>query len=234
MTKAVNGKRPRSGDNFAPWKCDAAALERIISAVGSRYRDKIDPDQLVSDLYLARTKWLTFVALDSHKGAKQRRDLFSAVADSAAHFKERLLDKSGDYYVANSIRLSAFSGPSNFDAFLTALNGTIEAATALKEQNSRGGWVRLQRSPTEWFAAEILPGVYERNFRREARVSRRDSSKDGANAAGGPCIRFIHAVMCEMGFQISNNTIARTLKDVRQDRPRRKPRPSTLPRPEGW
>ena len=234
MTKAINGKRARPVVNCTTWICDAAALDRIISAVGSRYRDKVDPDQLVSDLYLARAKWQTFVALDSDKAAKKRKDLFSAVADSAAHFRKRLLDQSGDYYVANSIKLFAFSGPSDFDAFLTVLNRTIEAATALKEKNSHGGWVRLQRSPTEWFAVEILPGVYKRTFGREARVSRRDSSKDDANAVSGPCIRFIHAVMREMGLKISNETIARALKQVRKHQPRRIPRPSTLPRPEGW
>ncbi len=121
----------------------------------------------------------------------------------------------------------------HFEAFLAALDRTIEAAKALKEENSSGGWVRLGRPLKEWFAAEILPEVFELNFGRQAKVSRRDPSRAGDNAADSPYLRFAVAVMGEMGMSISPETVARALKDVRAGRERRKRRPTTLSRTPG-
>jgi hypothetical protein len=108
---------------------------------------------------------------------------------------------------------------------LDALDRVIKAATTFKDENSHGAWVRLERPLKEWFAAEILPKVFEDNFRRPAKGSRRDQSKVGAKPADGPYIRFAVAVMREMGIKISPETVARALKDVRAGRRRREPRP---------
>ena len=119
MTKAIDGKRARhsvieqqqkseSCDVInLDWICDADAYERIISAVGPPFNNKVDQSKLVFDLYSARTKFKTFLALDSDKGAKRRKDLFSAVAESAARFRKSILDKAGESYVARSIFSSA-------------------------------------------------------------------------------------------------------------------------------
>jgi hypothetical protein len=208
------------------WICDAAAYERIIAAVGERYAVNVNHDQLAFDLLRAREELLTFVTLDSDSGARERKELFTGILDSAIGFKERLLDERGHKYAAREIA-STFPA-SHFGAFLSALDRTIEAAKALINENSHGAWVRLKRPLKEWFAAEILPEVYKSNFGREAKVSRRDPSKTRRNAADGPYLRFAVAVMHEMGMTISRETVARALKDVRAGRERRKPRPTTI------
>jgi hypothetical protein len=233
----------------APRVPDAAALNRIIAAVSKTPAGKkralnlnLDRHQLVTDLLDARAKWLTATALDSDKGARARKKLFSAVAGTAKRFKKCLLDETGQRYAARAIA-SRFS--SDFDAFLAGLDRIIKAAEALTEENNHGGWVRLSRSPRDWFAVEILPPIYERNFGRKAGTSRIDSSKPNANTADGPFIRFAVAVMCQMGIQISGETVARALKDVALDRKGvrgseragrkpRQPRKTTLQRPPGW
>jgi hypothetical protein len=211
--------------------CTTAAYERIIAAVGGRYAVNANRDRLVFDLLTAREKLLAFVALDSDSGARERKELFSGIVDSAIDFKKKLLDDRGHKYAAREIA-STFP-VSHFEAFLGALDRTIDAAMAFKEENSHGGWVRLERPLKEWFAAEILPEVFEVIFGRHAKVSRRSPSTKEANAAGGPFLRFAVAVMREMGMSIAPETIARALKDARAGRKRRKPRPTTLSRRAG-
>jgi hypothetical protein len=105
----------------------------------------------------------------------------------------------------------------------------------LTRENKKRGWIRLSRSPREWFAAEILPPIFERNFRRPAKVSRpAEQLADGSRPAGGPFIKFAQAVMCEMSIPIAAETVARALKNVGAGRERRRRRPTTLPRPTGW
>jgi hypothetical protein len=216
------------------WLPDDDALKHIIHAVGAKYTCKLDCDrlrnQLASDLLEARSKWLLFTALDSDKGARARAKLFGAIADSAKNFNRRLRDARGQEYAARAIA-SKFDSVADFDAFLVGLDRTIEAAEALTGENRKGGSVRLGRPLKEWFAAEILPPIFERNFGRSAAVSR---SADGSGLAGGPFIRFVRAVMREMSIPISAETVARALKDVRAGRERRTRRPTTLPRPAGW
>jgi hypothetical protein len=224
-------KSPRRSENIptGPWICDTAACDRIIASVGERHTVNVDRDRLAFGLLGAREELLAFVTLDSDSGAREREELFAGILDSAIAFKDRLLDDRGHKYAAREIA-SRFEGPL-FEAFLSSLDRTIEAAKTLKEENSSGGWVRLERPPKEWFVGEILPGVFASNFGRLARVSRPDQSKIGAKAADGPYIRFAVAVMREMGMRISPETVARALKQVRACRARRKHRPTTASRP---
>jgi hypothetical protein len=211
------------------WICDAAACDRIIAAVGARYAGNVDHNRLVFELLAAREELLMYFVLDSDSGARERKELFSGILDSAIAFKERLLDARGHKYAAREIA-SRFEG-GHFDVFLSSLDRVIQATTALKGENSRGGWVRLERSPKEWFVGEVLPRVFESNFGRMARVSRPDPSnvsRRHANVADGPYIRFAVAVMREMGIRISPETVARALKNVRAGRERRKRRPTTI------
>jgi hypothetical protein len=217
--------RASEGVPTVPWICDAAAYGRIIKAVGEQY-PCTNRDRLVSDLYSARSRLLTAVALDSDKGARSRKALFSAIVESAEIFKERLLNDCGDRYAARNI----FFGVSQCDAFLDELNRVIDRAKDLQRQNSRGGWVRLSRSPKEWFAGEVLPQVFECNFGRKAAAS----TNSMTNKVSGPFIKFAVAVMREMGIQISPETVGRVLKDVHKGRARRRSRPTTLARPLGW
>jgi hypothetical protein len=204
------------------WTCTAAALEKIIAAVGKKYTADVDRDRLASDLQDAWSKWLLFTRLDSDKGARARKELFGVIADSAIIFRERLLDPQGEMYAAKSV----FPGQLGLEAFVAELDRVISAAQGFAEQNRRGGWVRLNRPPKEWMAAE----VYERNFHRRASSSRNPNTEK----ADGPYLRFAQAVMAEWDIPITRGVIARALKEVRKRRPRRIPRPTTLARPKGW
>ena len=213
-------------------------LDSIIAAVfstpsGRETRrkgvNKLNRNQLISDLLDARTKWLLFTALDSDKGASARARLFRRVAGAAKKFKQRLLDETGQRYAARVIASKAFSGQDGFSVFLRALDRVIEVAEASVRQN-KGAWVRLNRSTRDWFVAEILAPLFERNFNRQAGTSRSSDS----NTPGGPFIRFAVTVMREMGIPISKETVAAALKDVRTGRSSRRPRARTLPRPAGW
>ena len=159
------------------WICGPTACERIIGSVGERYAANVDHDRLTFDLLGAREELLAFVTLDSDAGAREREELFTGILDSAIVFKDRLLDDRGHKYAAREIA-SRFEG-ALFDTFLSSLDRTIEAAKALKDENSRGGWVRLERPPKEWFVGEILPRVFESNFGRPAKVHGPTSLKSG-------------------------------------------------------
>jgi hypothetical protein len=219
------------------WTCRPEAYQRIISAVGNKYVGDVNRDRLVFDLQDAWSKWLLFTSLDSDKGARARKKLFQEIVDSAVPFKERLLGDRSDQYFQDRLldpgamyaAISIFVDIRAFDAFVTELDRVIGAAKEL-EQNNRGGWVRLERPPKEWLTAEILPRVFKRNFDRYAKVSRDPKS----GKVGGPFIRFAVAVMAEWGIPICEDVVARALKDVRAGRSRRKSRPTTLPRPQGW
>jgi hypothetical protein len=224
---------------IARWVPDRDAIDRIIDAVGTKHarnRDRIY-HQLPGDLVDARGKWLMFAALDSDADATLRAKRFGAIAKSAKKLKKQLLQnfRTGntcddwlESYGAREIASRFDEG--RFDKFLTGLETTIEAADALTLENTTGGWVRLPRSPKEWFAAEILPFVFERNFERTAGIAR-----------NGPYVKFAVAVMHEMSIPFSATAVSTALKDVRRNRPRRqrKSRSTTLRfdprfRVEGW
>ena len=48
--------------------------------------------------------------------------------------------------------------------FLGELDRIIDEAKISEKQNSDGAWERLKRPLRDWFAAEILPDVFKRNF----------------------------------------------------------------------
>ena len=194
------------------WVCSDEARDRIIAAVG---KEPTDRNKLVSDLLNRYSQLLLFKALDSDNGAKARRKLFSGIVKDAIYLQMRLLTHKE--YAARAL----IPDELRRHAFLSELGRIVGGAEASKEQNSKGGWVRLERPLLEWFAAEVLPKVYEENF----------GKKVGASNSGlGPGVRFICAVTHEMRLCISKGTIVRALKQTRKGHPRRKARPSTLPR----
>jgi hypothetical protein len=158
--------------------------------------------------------------------------LFSGIARDARDLKRQLLDKKE--YAARAL---IPDGPRRH-AFLGELDHIIGGAKISEQQNS-GAWARLERSLHDWFAAEILPDVFIRNFPavherhpgRPVGFSRREGQPDG------PYIRFAVAVMGEMGMSISPGTVARAIEDIRKPRARRKERFTTVTatrRPFGW
>jgi hypothetical protein len=108
MTKSGRGSE---GIPTGLWVCDLAAYERIIAAVGERYSAGVQRDLLVSDLLAAREQLLAFIALDSESGAKERKELFSGILDSANTFKERLLDDRHHSYAVTEIASSLNHAP---------------------------------------------------------------------------------------------------------------------------
>jgi hypothetical protein len=220
-----NSKIPRGS---VYWICSDKAYDRIVAAVADASagrtrrsrrvgKEPTARNKLVSGLEQAYSQLLLFKALDSDNGAKARGKLFGGIVKDAIYLQTRLL--AHNEYAARAL----IPDEPRRHAFLGELDRIVDGAKASKEQNSKGGWVRLERSLLEWFAAEKLPEVYEKNF----------GGKKVWASNNGPGVRFINAVMREMGLRIiSTGTLARALKDVRKGRPRRKKRPSTLPRPQ--
>jgi len=215
------------------WECSDEVYKRIIAAVREEPDDSY---RLVSDLYTAYSKLLQFRALDSDQKARERKELFGAIVKDAINLKKRLL--ALEEYAARA--LFPFPDMPRGVTFLGELSRIAVEAKVLERQNS-GAWTRLERPLLEWFAAEILPDVFKRNF---PEVHERHPGEPVAfsrpargGQPGGPYIRFAVAVMGEMDMPISPGTVARALLDVRKPRARRKERSTTvtaLRRPDGW
>jgi hypothetical protein len=195
------------------WDADEA-YDRIIAAVGE---EPVNNGQLVSDLLNAYSKLLLFKNLDSDKGAKARKKLFSGIADDTIALKDKLL--ANQEYAARVL----FPKVSRGRDFLGELDRIIDEAKISEKQNSDGAWERLKRPLRDWFAAEILPDVFKRNF-PEVHERHPGEPVGFSRPAGGPYIRFAVAVMGEMGMLIKPNTVARALQDVRDGCARRQAR----------
>jgi hypothetical protein len=198
-------------------------LNKIIDAVGEGYSANVNSSSLYNDLLDAQARLATLTAADSDKEANEKNKLFNAVTKNGMELRETLLRHSA--WAAGCL----FTKNSEAQAFLDTLKRIVKVAESSAEKFRHGAVIRLHRPPKEWFAGEVLCEVYERNFRRPAKVSRPDSSKEGKKSPTGPFIRFAVAVMCEMGIPISPETVARAFKDARNNRARRKRRPATLP-----
>ena len=147
----------------------------------------------------------------------RREKLFRGIARDAIALKDKLLANEG--YAARAL----------FPEGLGELNRIIDEAQNFEKQNSSGAWERHERSLRDWFAAEILPDVFIRNFPAVHGRSPGEpvafSRPFGGGQAGGPFIRFAVAVMGEMGMLIKPNTVARALENVRDGCARRQARP---------
>jgi hypothetical protein len=215
------------------WACSKKACDRIVDAVREEPANR---KQLASDLETAYSKWLLFENLDSDKGAKARKKLFSGIADDAIALKNKLL--ANQEYAARVL----FPEVSPRHAFLGELSRIAVEAKVAEQQNSSGAWARLERPLHEWFAAEILPEVFKRNFpavhERHHGEPVGFSRPAGGGQPGGPYIKFAVAVMHDMRMPISPGTVARAIQDVRKGRPHgRKERSTTVTasrRPDGW
>ena len=71
-------------------------------------------------------------------------------------------------------------------------------------------------STGDWLAGVELPLIFEECFGRKLGRSR------GVNGPGGPTVRFIAAVMFEMGSQIKGETIVRAMSRFSELRRRRR------------
>ena len=69
--------------------------------------------------------------------------------------------------------------------------------------------------PNEWLAGVELPLIFEECFGRKLGRSR------DINGPGGPTVRFIAAVMFEMGSQMEGETIVRAMSRFSELRKRR-------------
>jgi hypothetical protein len=69
----------------------------------------------------------------------------------------------------------------------------------------------MSGSPLQWLTGALLPAVYSKHFRREAKISR---SLDGT--LGGPYIRFARQVLAEAEIGCSDETIASALRMLKE------------------
>jgi hypothetical protein len=193
----------------------AASIEQIIDAAETTPKGRkclhVDRYRLAGELMHAWSQWLATSTRDSEfKGhaLKQRAQLFYDVAERAKNFKAQLVDKDGLKYAATQIG-SKFSTPSDFGAFLAGLDHVIDFAEDSARVYGDDKWFRANRPPTEWFVAEVLPGIFKRCFGQKAGKSDK-----------GPYSRFASAVLKEFGIEYSPESVHRALSH----KPRRKQR----------
>jgi hypothetical protein len=195
----------------------AASIGRIIREIattpqGKKLVQNVDRDRLAGELIHAWSQWLATSTRDSEfKGhaLKQRAQLFYDLVESAENFKERLLDKGHQGYVATQIG-SRFPAQSEFRTFLVGLDQIIEFAEDNAQLYGHGKWLRENRPPTEQFVRDILPEIFERCFDQKA-----------GKSENGPYSRFARAVLKEFGEEYSSVRRARSHKPRRSQKMQR-------------
>ncbi len=204
-------------------------IDRIISAVGDRYRGNLHRDALHGELEGLLYVWEFLSSADSDRQAREKHELFAAIAQHGSKLGEALTQRDcwPAYYLHGTTK--AAEATAEFEAadaeaqrFMASLQRVISAAENAKEKFKDGAVIRMDRPPNDWLAGEKLPMVFERHFPQRAGVSRPSDLKEGKKTAGGPFIRFAVAVFREIGINISPDTVARAFNDVRNKRTRRK------------
>jgi hypothetical protein len=206
-------------------KAGAAAIERILTAVGKNHvLPGLDREALrveIGHAYFERRR-----AFDPFRssGARERLKRLRSMHKAAKKLRKLIdadsyIEAAIDYYVkkrwpspANPFDHSLPLAPPPAIRFLEQLELAIadceqrDARKAEKWRNAKRDPRLDKRRPTEKdiLAGVLLPLLFERNFLRHAGRSR---GKSGPPS--GPMVRFISAVMQELGLPYSDEAIVR-------------------------
>jgi hypothetical protein len=219
--------------------------QRILDEVGNRFVPQgLEPEALRDELYGCYVTWCSLSQLSSDKIARQRFQRLQIIAKRADAVLVALLDEGlvGGWArqeiamtfplnegapVRKTAEFRADHGQPDaapsFNGLLAGLQRLVATASHKAEYFSNKAVYRLPRSPLEYLVTNVLPGVYERHFKRAARSSHPSTRTE----AGGPYIRFTCAALKELGITKKGkpykpDTIARALSDVHSGRVRRR------------
>jgi hypothetical protein len=192
---------------------DEQALDRILSHVGERFVPA-DLDRAALRGAIARAI-ATKQKIDRSRPSKYSRALRKGVASihqAAEVLGARLKDNN------HARQLIADVLPSVSEDVIHIIAAAEAIAEVLGESHKeiRAKYDRRLPSANEWLAGVELPLIFEEFFHRRAGRSR----SDGGPA--GPTVRFVHAVMTEIGTPLAKESIVRAMTGLAEIRKRRR------------
>jgi len=205
---------------------DAAAVERILAAVGAKFVPAdLDKQKLGKDLASCFTVYSSAVQRRSDKPTKDRIDQLQSIQKAANRLEEQLMpddvwDWSDRYSECEYLQSEVQHLIKRLDSEIEDLTFELEWGPDWREA------IRLNvsprtladrwkaRSPFEWIAGHYLPEVFRTHFGTRATFHRRKGVPEG------PAIRFIEQALTELritksGRPYSREYIAKTIGNVR-------------------
>ena len=193
---------------------DDPALARIIAAVGEA-SNMPDRDMLRQDLLICCGLYSIGSGPGRSGFVKRQSDRLNSIRKHASKLRELLSADEADLGIIRHVWPITSEHSVHPLTYMIFLVETIDAMTGMQGRpgdlaERTKAKLGMSGSPLQWFNGELLPAVYSKHFRREARLSR---SLDGT--LGGPYIRFAHQVLAELNIGCSDETIASALRMVK-------------------
>jgi hypothetical protein len=228
-----------------PHPLNDEGTQRILDEVGGPFVPRgLELEALRDDLRTQYVEWCSLSQLTSDKIARRRVQRLETIAKHAgavlALLDEGVIGGWARQEIAMTFPLKEGApvrktaefrtdhgqpdAAPSFNGFLAGLQRLVAAARYKAKSFPDRALYLLPRSPLEFFVANVLASVFKRHFKRPAGFSR---ASDGARGARGPYIRFVVAVLRELGITnkgkpYAPDTIARALSGVRAGRGRRR------------
>ena len=182
-------------DRIAPKR--AAAIERIIKAVGKEPDDK---NQLALDINEADTTYAILYKLDGAKAAKRLQRVKRA-RKGIEKYVVLLKDEPLLWEAINEA--ASFADMSLLDPVRQFENSQARIVAEYRSKTNLPSSLKGRRpTSAEWLAGVSLPLVYEKRF-------------NSPNAAGGPLIDFVAAAMEQLGVNYNRAAITKAITRLR-------------------
>jgi hypothetical protein len=201
-------------DRAKAW-LDDPTLDRIIAAVGETLAIP-DRDMLRQDLLLCYGRYSPASDLGQSGFVQRQSDRLNSIRKHASRLVELLKADDADHGIVRMVWPIIPEHPAHLLPQMIFLVETIDAMTGM--QGKPGDLAErtkvklgMSGSPLQWLTGTLLPAVYWKHFRKEAKISR---SPDGT--LGGPYIRFVRRVLAEAKIGCSDETIASALRRLKE------------------
>jgi hypothetical protein len=196
--------------NKAKVLLDDPAVDRIIAAVGETCAMP-DRDKLRHDLLFCYGRYSIASGPGQSGFIKRQSDRLNSTRKHASKLTELLKADDADLGIIRSVWPITPERPAHLLPQMTFLVEMIDAMTGMQERpgdiaQRTKAKLGVSGSALQWLTGRLLPDVYSKHFRKEARISR---SPNGT--LGGPYIRFAHQALAELKIECSDETIASAL-----------------------
>ena len=193
---------------------DDPAVDRIIAAVGETSAMP-DRDTLRHDLLFCYGRYSIASGPGQSGFIKRQSDRLNSIRRHASKLMKLLKADDADRGIIRSVWPITPERPAHLLPQMTFLVETIDAMTGMQRRlgdlaEQTNAKLGVSGSALQWLTGTLLPAVYLKHFRKEARISR---SSDGT--PGGPYVRFARQGLAELKIECSDETIASALRMVR-------------------
>jgi hypothetical protein len=194
---------------------DDPAVDRIIAAVGETLTTP-DRDTLRQDLLICYGRYSIASGPGQSGFVKRQSDRLNSIRKHASKLVELLKADEADLKIIRSVWPITPERPAQLLRQMISLVETIDTMRGMKGRpgdlaERTKAKLGTSGSALQWLTGMLLPAVYSKHFRREAKISR--SPDDGT--LGGPYIRFARQVLAEADIGCSDETIASALRMVK-------------------